>query len=162
MLVRACHQDTNINKRRFWRLSTATIAITSYPASDNLHNGSWVTRIWNTLSPNNMIGRHLTTQNRVVPPQKPKKDKGHHKDEGNRQQRITGKDVFTESSKACTTMVFIYWLKQVQQQCRSASLTRHHALNCARSQTPSKMWHAKCVHRIWYPLEALVIMHGNA
>ena len=24
------------------------------------------------------------------------------------------------------------------------------------------MWHTQCVHRIWYPLEALVIMHGNA
>jgi hypothetical protein len=56
-----------------------------------------------------MIGRHLTTQNRVKPPKKPKKDKGHHKDEGNRQQRrITGNAVFTESSKACTTMAFIY------------------------------------------------------
>jgi hypothetical protein len=50
-----------------------------------------------------MIGRHLTTQNRVKPPPKPKKDKGHHKDEGDRQQRITGKTVLPESSKACTT-----------------------------------------------------------
>jgi hypothetical protein len=55
-----------------------------------------------------MIGRHLTTQNRVAPPKKPKKDKGHHKDEGDRQQRITGKAVLPESSKACTTRVFIY------------------------------------------------------
>ncbi len=32
-----------------------------------------------------------------------------------------------------------------------------------RSQTPSKIWHTKCVHHIlWYPLEALVIMHGDA
>ncbi len=126
MLVRACHQDTKINKQRFWRLSTATIAITSYPVSDILHNGSWVTRIWNTLSPKNMIGRHWTTQNRVKPPKKPKKDKGHHKDEGNSQQRIAGKTVLPESSKACTTRAFIYWLKQVQQQRRSASLTRLH------------------------------------
>ncbi len=127
MLVTACHQDTKINKWRFWKLSTATIAITSYLASDNLHNGSRVTRIWNTLSPNNMIGRHLTTQNRVKPPKKPKKDNWHHKNEGNRQQRITGKAVFPESSKARTTMAFIYWLKQVQQQSRSASLvTRLH------------------------------------
>jgi hypothetical protein len=36
------------------------------------------------------------------------------------------------------------------------------ALGSARSQTPSKMWHTKCVHRIWYPLETLVIMHGDA
>jgi hypothetical protein len=107
-------------------LSTATIAITTYLASDNSHNGSRVTRIWNTLSPNNMIGRHLTTQNRVKPPKKHKKDKGHHKDEGNRQQRITSKAVLPESSKACTTRAFIYWLKQVQQQSRSASLTRLH------------------------------------
>jgi hypothetical protein len=53
-----------------------------------------------------MIGRHLTTQN--MPPKKPEKDKGHHKDEGNRQQRITSKTVFPENSKACTTMAFIY------------------------------------------------------
>jgi hypothetical protein len=55
-----------------------------------------------------MIGRHLTTQNRVKPPKRPKKDKGHHKDEGDRQQRITGKAVFPESSKACTT-----WLSSI-------------------------------------------------
>jgi hypothetical protein len=55
-----------------------------------------------------MIGRHSTTQNRVAPPKKPKKDKGHHKDEGNRQQRITGKAVLPESSKAYTTGAFIY------------------------------------------------------
>ncbi len=177
MLVKACRQDTKIIKRRFWRLWTATIAITSYPASDNSHNWSWMTRIWNNLSPNNIIGRRLTTQNRVKPPQKPKKDKGHHKDEGNRQQRITGKAILPESSKACTTRVFIYWLKQVQQQSRSGiklktvqgqtlklpgqTLTQL-ALGSARSQTPSKMWHTKCVHRIWYPLKALVIMHGDA
>jgi hypothetical protein len=46
-----------------------------------------------------MIGRHLTTQNRVTPPKKPKKDKGHHKDEGNRQQRITGKAVLPKAAK---------------------------------------------------------------
>jgi hypothetical protein len=55
-----------------------------------------------------MIGKYLTTQNRVKPPKKPKKDKGHHKDRGDRQQRITGKAVFPESSTACTTMAFIY------------------------------------------------------
>jgi hypothetical protein len=55
-----------------------------------------------------MIGRHLTTQNRVAPPKMPKKDKGYHKDEGNRQQRITGKAILPENSKACTTMAFIY------------------------------------------------------
>jgi hypothetical protein len=55
-----------------------------------------------------MIGRHLTTQNRVAPPKKPKNDKGHHKDEGDRQQRITSKAVLPESSKAFTTMAFIY------------------------------------------------------
>jgi hypothetical protein len=56
-----------------------------------------------------MIGRHLTTQNRVKPPKKPKKDKGHYEDEGDRQQRITGKTIFPESSKHVrTTMVFIY------------------------------------------------------
>jgi hypothetical protein len=55
-----------------------------------------------------MIGRHLTTSNRVKPPKKPKKDKEHHKDEGNRQQRITGKAFLPESSKACTTRAFIY------------------------------------------------------
>jgi hypothetical protein len=55
-----------------------------------------------------MIGRHLTTQNRVMPPKKHKKDKGHHKDEGDRQQRITGNAVLPESSKACTTRAFIY------------------------------------------------------
>jgi hypothetical protein len=70
-----------------------------------------------------MIGRHLTTQNRVTPPKKPKKEKGHHKDEGNRQQRITGKATLPESIKACTTK-----LKQVQQQSRSASLTRLHLI----------------------------------
>jgi hypothetical protein len=31
------------------------------------------------LSPKNMIGRHLTTQNRVALPKMPKKVKGHHK-----------------------------------------------------------------------------------
>jgi hypothetical protein len=46
-----------------------------------------------------MIGRHPTTQNRVKPPKKPKKDKGHHKDEGNRQQKITGKAVLLKASK---------------------------------------------------------------
>jgi hypothetical protein len=46
-----------------------------------------------------MIGRHLTTQNRVAPPKKPKKDKGHHKDKGNRQQRITGKLFFLKAAK---------------------------------------------------------------
>jgi hypothetical protein len=61
------------------------------------------------LSPYNMIGSHLTTQNRVTPPKMPKKDKGHHKDEGNRQQKITGKAVLPEStSKACITRAFIY------------------------------------------------------
>jgi hypothetical protein len=60
------------------------------------------------LSPNNMIGRDLTTQNRVTPPKMHKKDKGHHKDEGNRQQRITGKAILPESSKACTTRTFGY------------------------------------------------------
>jgi hypothetical protein len=55
------------------------------------------------LSPNNMIVRHLATQNRVTPPKMPKKDKGHHEDEGDRQQRITGKAVLPESSKVCTT-----------------------------------------------------------
>jgi hypothetical protein len=55
------------------------------------------------LSPNNMIGRHLTTQNRVAPPKYLKRKKGCHKDEGNRQQRITGKVVIPENSKACTT-----------------------------------------------------------
>jgi hypothetical protein len=30
------------------------------------------------LSPNNMIGRHLTTQNRVEPPKMLKKDKEYH------------------------------------------------------------------------------------
>jgi hypothetical protein len=55
-----------------------------------------------------MIERHLTTQNRVKPPKKPKKDKGHDKDEGDRQRRITGKAVLPENSKACTTMAFIY------------------------------------------------------
>jgi hypothetical protein len=41
---------------------------------------------------------------------KPKKDKGHHKDEGERQQRITmtGKAVLPESSEACTTRAFSY------------------------------------------------------
>jgi hypothetical protein len=58
-----------------------------------------------------MIGSHLTTQNRVKPTKKPKKDKKHHKDEGNREQRITGKTVLPESSKACTTRDFIYSLK---------------------------------------------------
>jgi hypothetical protein len=47
-----------------------------------------------------MIGRHLTTQNRVAPPKKPKKDKGHHKDEGHRQQRITGKAVFSQKQQS--------------------------------------------------------------
>jgi hypothetical protein len=60
------------------------------------------------LSPNYMIRRHLTTQDRVTPPKMPNKDTGHHKDEGNRQQRITGKTILPESSKACTTRVFIY------------------------------------------------------
>jgi hypothetical protein len=55
-----------------------------------------------------MIGRHLTTKNRVKPSKKHKKDKGHHKDEGDRQQRITGKTVLPESSKAHTTRAFIY------------------------------------------------------
>jgi hypothetical protein len=73
-----------------------------------------------------MIGRHLTTQNWVAPPKKPKKDMGHHQDEGDRQQRITGKAALPEISKTCTTRAFIYYLKQVQQQSRSASLTRLH------------------------------------
>jgi hypothetical protein len=55
-----------------------------------------------------MIGRHLTTKNRVKPPKKPKKDKGHYKNEGDRQQRITGKTIIPESSKTCTTRAFIY------------------------------------------------------
>jgi hypothetical protein len=55
-----------------------------------------------------MIGWHLTIQNRLMPPKKPKKDKGHHKDERNRKQRITGKAILPESSKASTTRAFIY------------------------------------------------------
>jgi hypothetical protein len=55
-----------------------------------------------------MIERHLTTQNRVKHPKKPKIDKGHHKDEGGRQQRITGNIVLPESSKAYITRAFIY------------------------------------------------------
>ncbi len=35
-------------------------------------------------------------------------------------------------------------------------------LGSAKSQTPSKMWHTKCLHHKWYPLEALVIMHEDA
>ncbi len=108
MLVEACRQDTKVIKGWFWRLSTAAIPIISYPASDNSHNGSWVTRMWNTLCPNNMIGRRLTTQNRITPSKKPKKDKGRCEDEGDRQQRIPGKAVLPESSKACTTRAFIY------------------------------------------------------
>ena len=46
-----------------------------------------------------MIGRHLTTQSRVKPPKKPKKDKGHHYDEGDKQQRIIGKAILLECSK---------------------------------------------------------------
>jgi hypothetical protein len=34
------------------------------------------------LSPNKMIGRHLTTQKRVAPPKMPEKDKEHHKMKG--------------------------------------------------------------------------------
>jgi hypothetical protein len=60
------------------------------------------------LFPNNRIGMHLTTQNRVVPPKMPKKDEGHHKDKGKKQQRITGKANPPENSKACTTRAFIY------------------------------------------------------
>jgi hypothetical protein len=46
-----------------------------------------------------MIGRHLTAQSRVKPPKKPKKDKGHHYDEGDKQQRIIGKAILLERSK---------------------------------------------------------------
>jgi hypothetical protein len=42
---KACRQDTKINKQKFWRLLPETVAITSYPTNDKLHNGSWVTRI---------------------------------------------------------------------------------------------------------------------
>jgi hypothetical protein len=66
------------------------------------------------LSPNNMIQRHHTTQNRVTPPKIPKKDKGHHKDEGNRQERITGKAVLPESSIAPQELSAIS-MKQVRQ-----------------------------------------------
>jgi hypothetical protein len=38
----------------------------------------------------------------------PKKDKGNHKDKGNREQRITGKAILPENSKACTTRAFVY------------------------------------------------------
>jgi hypothetical protein len=55
-----------------------------------------------------MTRRHLTTQNRVKPPKKPKKDKGHHKDEDDGQQRTTDKTILPESSKECTTRAFIY------------------------------------------------------
>jgi hypothetical protein len=34
-------------------------------------------------------------------------------------------------------------------------------LGSVRSQTPSKIWHTKCVLHKWYPLEALVIMHED-
>jgi hypothetical protein len=59
------------------------------------------------LSPNSMIGRHLTTQSRVTPPKMPKKDMGHHKKDGNRQQRIN-RAVLPENSNACTTRACIY------------------------------------------------------
>ncbi len=36
------------------------------------------------------------------------------------------------------------------------------ALGSVRSQTPSKMWHTKCIHHKRYQQEALVIMHENA
>ncbi len=45
-----------------------------------------------------MIGRHLTTQSRVKPPKKPKKDKGHHYDEGDKRQRIIGKQFFLNAA----------------------------------------------------------------
>jgi hypothetical protein len=43
----------------------------------------------------------------------PKKDKGHHKDEGNRQQRVTGKAFLPENSKACSKELSSNNMKQV-------------------------------------------------
>jgi hypothetical protein len=62
-----------------------------------------------SLSPNNIIGRHLTTQNRIAPPKMPKKDKGHHKMKVTHNAKDKqAKLFFSEISKACTTKDFIY------------------------------------------------------
>jgi hypothetical protein len=42
-----------------------------------------------------------------------------------------------------------------------ADLTSVSLRLCKESNT-LQMWHTKCVHRIWYPLEALVILQGDA
>jgi hypothetical protein len=40
MLVKACRQDTEINRWKLWRLLPETVTITSYPTSDKSHDGS--------------------------------------------------------------------------------------------------------------------------
>jgi hypothetical protein len=69
------------------------------------------------LSPNNMIGRHLNTQNRVVPLKCQKKDKGHHKDE-------QAKLFFLKTAKQVPQQLSSISMKQVQQS--RSSLTRLH------------------------------------
>jgi hypothetical protein len=72
------------------------------------------------LSPNNMIGRHLTTQNRVMPPKMPKKDKGHHKmtvthNAKDKQAKL----FFLKAARHVPQELSSIIMKQVQQQSRS-------------------------------------------
>jgi hypothetical protein len=90
---------------------TETINITFFPASDNSHGRILVDQNMTikALSPNNMIGRRLTTQNRVTPLKclKRIRDIIKMKVAHNTKDR-QAKLFFPESSKACTTKAFSY------------------------------------------------------
>jgi hypothetical protein len=63
-----------------------------------------------------MIGRHLTTQNRVAPPKMPKKDKGHHKMNATHNAKDKqAKPFFLKTVKHVPQELSSISMKQVQQ-----------------------------------------------
>jgi hypothetical protein len=80
MLAKACHQDTKINKLWFWRLSTATIAITSYPPVNTLITDHGWPEYDNESPVSQQHYRKASDHSeQSYASQMPKKDKGHNK-----------------------------------------------------------------------------------
>ena len=132
MLVKACRLDEKINKRKFWRLSTATVTITSYLTSDKSHNGSWVTRIWKSkpwcLTTNRKASDHSEQGNAS---QMPKRMWDITKMKAT-QHRIVGKAILPETSKVYTMKFSAKCMKQVPQKQRARTTRLHSTI-----ETPS-------------------------
>jgi hypothetical protein len=63
-----------------------------------------------------MVGRHLTTQNRVAPHKMPSKDKGHHKMKATHNTKDKqAKPFFLKSAKHVPQELSSICMKQVQQ-----------------------------------------------